>query len=748
MGLSFRDPFSKIPIKIKLPLGFILLYLIVVGGVGYFVINSVYAPLSQEIFRRVQSESLTLATLFDTRLEALARRAEDFSSDGFIRTQTEALVRAAASLSGDPETTRASESLRWHLRINKLPIIPEMIDLQVYDLSRRQLLNIRTPAPDIHRLIAPAFDPERQRISAFIPPNAVDDVPAAAIVTPLFNIQRDEHIGYLVCVFDLTAMIERALMTYDSAIPASHTEKYITFADRNGIRVEVPWWVPDDEGARADAWHVRVFSGVRPAAASSRWSGGTQAGQEIFAEHYTLRNADWDMTVELNATQAMNPLFTLEGKLLGVATIVALTTLVILLFPVKYLIRPLGELQRMADRIKEGDFSARNQIESGDEIGALARTANLMAEAIQERTRSLERTAANLQKSERELRVQHNLMNTVIHAMTDGLVLMNFQGKILLSNRAAEPLIDIIQRQNGHMRISKCEYHKADNTACVSCICDPNRVTSCVLTVDNAIYEVLSTKVPTLHGSSKVLVARNITEREHMHRQQAHQERLTVLGKLAAVVAHEMNNPLAAISMYNQMMESELAGSSPFREHVEVIRRNTQTCQRIIKELLDYARTPQPRLEEIDIHALLDGIIRFLHPLHKKDPVEIEKDFRAQNAVCWGDAAQLQQVFVNLIVNAIQAIHHDKGRVRILTADAQDRVVVEVEDNGMGIDAKYTQEIFEPFFTTKRSGGTGLGLPTAKRLINAHGGELTLLESRPGRTVFRVTIGNQRIKRD
>ncbi|MFQ5631487.1 MAG: sensor histidine kinase, partial [bacterium] len=272
---------------------------------------------------------------------------------------------------------------------------------------------------------------------------------------------------------------------------------------------------------------------------------------------------------------------------------------------------------------------------------------------------------------------------------------------------------------------------------------DTTSATSCVLTLESRIFEVISTKLPTMKGAAgKILMARDITERERMNEKQAHQERLTVLGKTAAVVAHELNSPLAAISMYNQMMQAELSQASPFREHVDVINRNTQTCQRIIKDLLEYARTPQPKIEKVDLHKILNDVLRFLRPLNKNGENPVECQFSAKRPIILGDATQINQVFVNLLLNALQAIPPDDGRVVLKTSENVDgkTLSVDVEDNGPGIDKKHRAEIFEPFFTTKSSGGTGLGLPTAQRIVKAHRGELILKLSKPGKTIFRVTL--------
>ena len=569
----------------------------------------------------------------------------------------------------------------------------------------------------------------------------------ATIVTPLYNISHDEQIGYLVCVFDLALVVEHTSMKFDNRTPEPYTEKYLTFVDQHGLRMEVPWWYLKTSQGGVALRNERVGIKILPEkpAGTSPLQGGkfmSQTGQHFFRQSYPLHSTGWSTTIELNVTEAMNPLVVLEGKSLGIASIVAIATLILLFFAIQSVVRPLGELQKMAQHIKEGDFSVRNAIHTDDEIGILARILNLMAEAIEDRTLSLEQSAADLQNRERELRMQHNLLNAVIDSMSDGLILLNFQGQIRLSNKAAEPLLDVIDQAGSHIHIEKCESHLEGGIQCVTCMKDLDHPTSCVLTVHDTIYEILSTKVQTVHGSSKVLVVRDITEREQMHRRQAHQERLMVLGKIAAVVSHEINNPLAAISMYSQMMETELPKDSPFCEHVGVIKRNIESCQRITKDLLAYARTPQPDIQEIDIHELLHNVVQFVSPFHQKESISIEQDFQAENAVCWGDATQLQQVFVNLLVNAIQAIREDDGVVRLQTHDRKDGevVVVDVADNGSGIDAAHISEIFEPFFTTKSSGGTGLGLSTSSRIIEAHEGELELVESRPGHTRFQVRL--------
>ncbi|MCG8604131.1 HAMP domain-containing protein, partial [bacterium] len=456
-----KDPLSKIDIKYKLPLGFVCLYLVVFGIGGYFVINSVYAPLNQEILLRLQSESLAQATIFDKKLEMLARRAEDFASDGFIRTETEELIKR-------PDNARSAEALQGHLRVNKLPLIDEFVDLHIFDLDGRKLSGINPNANLIPKDILGDLNASQQRFSSIVVPNSVADFPSTAIQTPLWDIQMNRQIGYLVCVVNLISVINKTASDYAEGITESSLEKYLTFVDQNGVALEVPWWYLK---RLQPSWAIRDYEevagvkvidargAVKPALHVGRHE--CQTGKEMFGQSYPLSIAGWSTLIELEASDALMPLSVLEGKLLEVALAVALTTLVLLFFPIQYLVRPLGVLQRMASHIKEGDFSRRITIDSEDEIGHLARTFNLMTDAIEERTRSLERTAADLQNRERELRVQHDRLQAVVHSMRDGLILLSHEGDIALSNEAAIPIIERLNDADNLLSIRKCELHES-----------------------------------------------------------------------------------------------------------------------------------------------------------------------------------------------------------------------------------------------------------------------------------------------
>ncbi len=737
-----KDPLSKIAIKYKLPLSFVILSLIVFGFGGYFVVNSVYRGLDKEIQIRLKSESMAQAVIFDQKLETLKRRAEDFASDGFIRSNMKILLDQYAVRDEKTVLPKVHQALKKHLIENKLPLVEDFAAIEIYNKDKNLLTGTNDSVVSIQKYIDQALIENSKRFSQIIPPSKPESFPTAAIVIDIWNLNHSEKLGFLVCILNLETVVRDMSGEYDYGRTDPQIEKYLTVIDQNGVRLEVPWRYLDknNDAAESERININEKSRLTPMVAHN----GRHIcanGKEMFGQSFPLNSNSWKVMIELNSAQAMQPIGVIESRVLGIALIVALTALILLYFPIQFVIRPLGELQRMAYRIKEGDFTKRIKYQSEDEIGNLARTFNMMAEAIQERTMSLERTAHDLQKREVELRIQHDRLNTVVHSLTDGLVLLNSRGDVVLSNKASAPLINFLESAEAENRIRKCKNGLSKDNNCLHCLMDVSKKTSCVILIDNAVYEIISTKLPAVDGStSKVLVSRDITERERLSERQAHQDRLSVLGKTAAVVAHEMNSPLAAISMYNQMMESELRENSKFHEHVDVIKRNTQTCQRIINELLNYAKLPQPRIEKINIRQILINVIRFLRPLNKEKQTTIEQNFQDKDQPFLGDATQIQQVFVNLLLNALQAVPEKTGKIKLSTFHNDQALIVEVEDNGPGVDIKHKREIFEPFFTTKNTGGTGLGLSTAKSIINAHNGDLELLESFQGKTIFRVLI--------
>jgi len=223
--------------------------------------------------------------------------------------------------------------------------------------------------------------------------------------------------------------------------------------------------------------------------------------------------------------------------------------------------------------------------------------------------------------------------------------------------------------------------------------------------------------------------------------QLVHKEKLASLGQLAAGVAHELNNPLATVLLYSDVLLHECAPKEPHRADLEAIVRETQRCKGIVAALLDFARQHQLNVEELDLNNLIQSIIE----VEKKHAlfinVKIVTEFGADMPQIQADPAQLEAVFVNLITNAAEAMP-EGGTLTLRTRSGPAGLVtVEVADTGTGISPENLTKIFTPFFTTKKVGkGTGLGLAISYGIVKMHRGQINIQSEVGKGTTFIVIL--------
>ncbi|HSO18479.1 MAG TPA: ATP-binding protein [Desulfosarcina sp.] len=240
------------------------------------------------------------------------------------------------------------------------------------------------------------------------------------------------------------------------------------------------------------------------------------------------------------------------------------------------------------------------------------------------------------------------------------------------------------------------------------------------------------------------------TDREmnELNTQLIQQDKLAALGKMAAGIAHEINNPLAVIGekagwMEDLLAEEEFKDSPNYKEFaasIGKIEEHVDRARKITHSMLGFARRMEPRLDDVEINRVLDQTIDILSNHARINDIEIKKHFTERLPVIASDQSQLQQVFMNLINNAIDAIGSD-GSVDITTRLDKESISISIHDDGPGIPAALQRKIFDPFFTTKHDGkGTGLGLSISYSIIEKLGGRIAV-ESREGEgTTFTVTL--------
>jgi PAS domain S-box-containing protein len=255
---------------------------------------------------------------------------------------------------------------------------------------------------------------------------------------------------------------------------------------------------------------------------------------------------------------------------------------------------------------------------------------------------------------------------------------------------------------------------------------------------DGSLYWVDTTIVPFLDERGKpyqyMAIHTDITERKRTEAKLREQTTLARLGEMAAIVAHEVKNPLAGIRGAIQIIASRLPVDHRDRAILKDIQERLDALNELLEDLLLFARPKEPRTAPADIRPLVEATVGLL----KKDPgmAGVEVTVRGDSPTILADAEQLRRVFLNLLINAGQAMG-GRGRIDVTITASNGRCEVVVQDEGPGIPPDVLERVFEPFFTTKHR-GTGLGLPTARRIVERHGGTLELA-SWPG-TGTRVVV--------
>jgi two-component system, NtrC family, sensor kinase len=236
----------------------------------------------------------------------------------------------------------------------------------------------------------------------------------------------------------------------------------------------------------------------------------------------------------------------------------------------------------------------------------------------------------------------------------------------------------------------------------------------------------------------RLLLLDDVTQRERMEEQMTQTEKLTSLGLLAAGVAHEVNTPLAVISNYIQMLAKQMPEGDPRQSIIEKIVKQTFRASEIVNNLLNFSRTGAAEATDVDVNRVVEETLTLVaHPL-KTSQIQIVKQLANALPPVRGSANKLQQVFLNLFLNARDAMPGG-GMLEIRTAAHNGSVEIEVVDTGAGIAREHIHRIFDPFFTTKALGrGTGLGLSVSYGIIKEHAGKIDV-RSTPGKgTSFHV----------
>jgi len=234
----------------------------------------------------------------------------------------------------------------------------------------------------------------------------------------------------------------------------------------------------------------------------------------------------------------------------------------------------------------------------------------------------------------------------------------------------------------------------------------------------------------------------DLREKKRLERQLMRAERLSSLGKLAAGIAHEINQPLTGVLTFSHLLLEGLEGDSAMRKHLELIVRQSTRIREIVQGVLNFSRETPTRFRPRYLEEILDSTLEMVLYQSRFDRVELVKDYGEGVPEVLVDGAHLEQVFLNIVFNAIEAMD-GAGRLIVRTRHREGWVETELEDTGPGIPESILHRIFDPFFTTKHSTdrmGMGLGLAISYGIVKSHRGDIKV-SSAPGRgTTFTVRL--------
>ena len=352
-------------------------------------------------------------------------------------------------------------------------------------------------------------------------------------------------------------------------------------------------------------------------------------------------------------------------------------------------------------------------------------------------------------------------IQTLVEDLTVGVIAVDSAQRVTVFNREAERILRLSRLEAGHVS----DLPRRVSRFLAATIADhrPSRDQEVILheEADHETHLVVNClpfaaeEADALAGiedqaPGAILVLNDRTALRRLEQQIRQNERLASLGTLAAGTAHEIKNPLVSLRVFTQLLPKRYDDPEFRASFHELVGGEINRIEHIVNQLLNYARPSRPALAGLHLHETIESVLRFIEPQANKSHVKLRSDLEAEDDFILGDGNMLRQVFLNLLLNAIQALAERGGNVTVRTriehgfpgedgAAAEPVIVAEVLDDGPGIPADMLPHVFDPFFTTKDN-GTGLGLSVTHTIVREHGGYIEA-SSDPGRgTCFRLRL--------
>jgi len=327
--------------------------------------------------------------------------------------------------------------------------------------------------------------------------------------------------------------------------------------------------------------------------------------------------------------------------------------------------------------------------------------------------------------------------NVTLQSIGDGVISTDAEDRVLIVNRMAEKITGWTHAEAAGKPIGEVFQPEGD------------------VYVDRkgGTRRIEADKSPVLDEKGRhignVFVFRDVTEKARVEGAMANAQKLESLGVLAGGIAHEIRNPLSSINISISSIEWACGASTGFepeaKEKVDRILEQMKLAAAkmglVVQRVLDYSKPFPPRKETVDMNRVIEAAARLSLSTLRKREIELLKDLAPDLAACRADAQMIEQVLVNLIMNACQAMEGTEGAkfLEIASAVQDGRIVLRVSDSGPGVPPSLREKVFDPFFTTRKE-GSGIGLSFSHRIVTDHGGSLRVDTSRWGGAEFRIEL--------
>ncbi|UCF63867.1 MAG: PAS domain-containing protein [bacterium] len=352
--------------------------------------------------------------------------------------------------------------------------------------------------------------------------------------------------------------------------------------------------------------------------------------------------------------------------------------------------------------------------------------------------------------SDQLLNKVYNFYKSIIQNLSNGLIALDLEGGITFANQPAAQLLDYDRQELLQKNIKEIfgkdeESQKSLRALFIS----EKRINEKEVHFNTRNGSSIRVGFSSSHIHDEnnefdgvIVLFRDLTEIHHLKIQIEKMERLALIGELSAGIAHEIRNPLAGIKAAAQLLQEGGGGNGFSQQVIERIIREVDRANKLLMEFFKFAKPSKPKLKFHDIDLIIDGVALLLAPQMKKSKVELITQFGEEISEAYVDDTQMEQVIINLFLNAIDAMPQG-GKLKVKTyrklinilgnektnfepdENQLSYVFIEICDNGVGISQQNLEKIFNPFFTTKKN-GLGLGLPICSRLVSENGGNLDI----------------------